>query len=812
MKRATINITILAVYLVLVVALLVGIFTCCTQMIAEQKKSDVVEDNGKFSSFDIIINDEITLFLGQETVLAPYLMSSVDGTIKSTKFEYSSSCPEVTVDNMGKLKAVGEPKEDAIITIVDIKTGTETKIKVKVLTSLGQILGILNGSGLIGSNQQSFVYGEETQLTVSTEPKDYDIKDICDITVTDKNGKTKNVFDINVVKNKINLTPIGIGEGKMTVSFKNEDGGILKEISFDFKIDFDNDKLSDAILESSGIALMEQSDFAKVTSLTLESEDNVTDMNDLSQFTGLKTITLASTKVMTLNNLRNNVTYRVHGSVYENYYAQSEWRSLGNRLVPCDPNDDSAVYVVYHNTNSDASAVKCLKVGESAPTYSNDKGQRHNGWVDENGTRVNPGSVTKTTHLYSEWLPLNFTIVYHVDNKTYSEKWSYTNTTLKKVTSIPGYTAKPGYVFTGWCTSSSRDFVSFSPDTAFTALNSYVTEGGEIHLYDVWESIEYTIRFQITMGIGVSTHSDIKVVGASSYYLEDLYVIGTGYSFEGWETPDGKILKPGTNYDTIATANGQVVVLKAKLTEITYFIKYDLKGGYYIDENGKKQNKIPDANLLYNDQYTIPKAYKDGYYLAYWQGNDGQQYYPGNVVSRLFEEISMLQMTPVWEVISYTITFKAPDGFSFNTSPQNVYVTGTNTYELPDLNLSSKGYTFAGWKTEDGTILKKGANNKVLATENNQVVVLTANLSPVICFVSYKLNGGYLLDENGGKIFNPGNAEIKYNETFVVPMAYMDGMTFQYWLSDDGTKYYAGQEIYRAFDQMSFFSWTAVFA
>ena len=233
MKRSQLNIIILAVYLVLAVLLLAGTVAISAQMIAEANKVETPDADDKFSAYDILIGDEISLFVGQETVIVPYLMS-VDGTIKNTRFEYKSSTDSIKVDNLGNISVLSDPKEEAYITITDQKTGTSKTVKVNVVSSLSSVLGILDASGNLIKNgsTQTFTAGKSVELTVNTEPKNLSVEGLYTITMTDPDGVAKQVFEISGRHNKITLNPIGIGEGKMTIVIKSPEGEVLNETTF----------------------------------------------------------------------------------------------------------------------------------------------------------------------------------------------------------------------------------------------------------------------------------------------------------------------------------------------------------------------------------------------------------------------------------------------------------------------------------------------------------------------------------------------------------------------------------------------------
>ena len=647
MKRSQLNILILAVYLVLAVLLLAGTVAISAQMIAEANKVETPDADDKFSAYDILIGDEISLFVGQETVIVPYLMS-VDGTIKNTRFEYKSSTDSIKVDNLGNISVLSDPKEEAYITITDQKTGTSKTVKVNVVSSLSSVLGILDASGNLIKNgsTQTFTAGKSVELTVNTEPKNLSVEGLYTITMTDPDGVAKQVFEISGRHNKITLNPIGIGEGKMTIVIKSSEGEILNETTFDFNINMENKKLSDEILDRSGMSLMVGNDFNSITTLTID--DSITDMNTLSILTNLKTVFISSSKVMTLKNLKSDVTYKIPANLFLTYCQSASWKDHLYNMLPYNASNENDLYVVYHDENNGNISYDRITSGLSFPQYAEVNGQKHTGWLNLKGQAVSTASVKmskESLHLKAEWTSVYCTIVYHVRlyGDEFTEVWSFDSSkSLKDITTFQHYIPKNGFQFLGWTTSSANNptasDVTYAPNQPYTDIKG--ADGTTIHLYDVWEAFEYTIRLEVPNGFFYTGDiSDVTARG-ESYVLPELVIYDEGYVFSGWEwtNPEGKkvTLNAGTNTTALATRDGEVVTLTAKIGQYRYMIAFEYEGAIMLDRNGDEQKNSCSMSFNYHDSYEVPSPWtEDGKDFLYWKDNKGRVYYPGDSIYQL---------------------------------------------------------------------------------------------------------------------------------------------------------------------------------
>lgn len=657
MKRAQLNLIILATYLALAIGLVFGLISISSQMAAAKNNVDIPEDNGKFAAYDILIADEISFYVGEESVIVPYLMS-VDGSIKNTRFEYVSSSDAIVVDNIGNVKVLRDPGEDAFITITDQRTGATKTVKVKVISSLSAVLGILDSSGhLIHNKNQSFITGKSVTYTVNTEPKGLDVSGLCSVSITDKNGNAKSAFEISYERNTIKLNPVGIGAGHVVITVKSPDGEVLNKTEFDFNISMENKALSDELLNRSGVSLMVGSDFDNITTVTINS--SITDMKTLNILSNLKTVIINSASVVNLKNINSKITYKVPYSSFLDYCQSDAWRDHIMNLVPYDQSNESQLFVVYHDTNNGTVEYSAISSDMTLPQYSEIKGQKHTGWKNAKGEAVSAASIKKSKesiHVFTEWTSVYCNIVYHIPlfGDEYSELWSYDeNKGLKDITTFPHYEAKNGYQFLGWSTDAWYEDVTYVNGHPLSEIEG-VSDGATIHLYAVWKIFTYTVTFDYDeKGYYTGWLPDAITVSGDSYVLPELSV-GDAYEFDGWELLDseGKVikkLKPGENNYPLATEDGQIVTLRASVDEIKYMIRFEFDGANCKDEDGKDVKDSFDISMRYSDEFVAPCPWMDGKEFLYWKASNGNIYYHGDVITGLSRQMVLIKFTAVWQ-------------------------------------------------------------------------------------------------------------------------------------------------------------------
>ena len=178
---------------------------------------------------------------------------------------------------------------------------------------------------------------------------------------------------------------------------------------------------------------------------------------------------------------------------------------------------------------------------------------------------------------------------------------------------------RSGYKFLGWSASSGATSPSYSAGGTYTADN-------DVTLYAVWESVNYTLSFDMNGGTG--TLDPIHVNGGACT-IPAFTPARTGYDFLGWNT--------NRNAATAAYHAGDVyqggeATLYAVWKIRTYVVSFDSAGaGSY---NSITVNHGATASL------PVPK--KQGFLFRGWFSSDNKQVTDSTVI------VSNLTLTARW--------------------------------------------------------------------------------------------------------------------------------------------------------------------
>ena len=207
---------------------------------------------------------------------------------------------------------------------------------------------------------------------------------------------------------------------------------------------------------------------------------------------------------------------------------------------------------------------------------------------------IETDSVTNYS-LYAKWSIITYTITYELnggDNSNDNPE-SYdietADITLANAT-------RTGYTFEGWFEEAT-----FSTQVTIIAHGSY----GEITLYAKWESITYTITYNLNGG-------DNSNDNPANYDIEDEDITlkpatRTGYPFEGWFEEETF----STQVTIIAHGSHGEITLYAKWETIEYSITYHLNDGNNSVDNPKSYD-IETATI------TLQPATRENYIFMGW--------------------------------------------------------------------------------------------------------------------------------------------------------------------------------------------------
>lgn len=206
----------------------------------------------------------------------------------------------------------------------------------------------------------------------------------------------------------------------------------------------------------------------------------------------------------------------------------------------------------------------------------------------------------------------------------------------------------------------------------------------------------------------------------------------TGYTFAGWTATEG-----GTTaeYTDEAEFNPQTYATSYKLYAVweanTYTVTLNANGGKVNEKDTDTITVTYDSE--YGDELVDPV--RTGYTFDGWYADSS---FSGSKIERSTTVAITEDQTlyAKWTPSEYTVTLK-PEGGNFDGSTENKVETVTYDKEYTLTEPTRDGYTFAGWKDENGEDFEPG--EKVDFTDN---LTLMAKWSVVPYTITFDLNGG----------------------------------------------------------------------
>lgn len=314
------------------------------------------------------------------------------------------------------------------------------------------------------------------------------------------------------------------------------------------------------------------------------------------------------------------------------------------------------------------------------------------------------------------------------------------------------------YTFGGWYTAKTGG-------AQITAGDKLPDE--DMTVYARWTPVNYNITYDLAGG---------KLEGGDNpgtYHIETPAFalknpVRAGYVFTGWS---GTGLTGNSTSVTIAKGSTGNRSYTANWTANTYTISYNLNGGAL--QSGQKN---PIEYTVESNAITLHNPTQTGYTFAGWsgtgitgsstkvtiaKGSTGDRSYAAN-----------------WTANQYDITYSGLEGAtlaSANKPTKHTYGSSTAVG-----NPTKTGYTFAGWKVNNGGTAKK--NLTLGATNYTEAITLTATWTAN----TYKVTFDYQ-----GATGSTGTTEksVTYNGTYgTLPAPVKTGYTFKGWFTQaDGT-------------------------
>ena len=344
-------------------------------------------------------------------------------------------------------------------------------------------------------------------------------------------------------------------------------------------------------------------------------------------------------------------------------------------------------------------------------------GYTFKGW--SNGTSiVTPASTMPANNLTytAQWTANNYTVVFNANGGTGTmQNQSFTYGTAKALTT--NAFERSGYTFNGWNTEADGTGNSYTDKQSVNNLTS--TNNGTVTLYAQWTADTITITWDPNGGSVLPTSSSYIYNGASVSLPTPSR---TGYTFNGWYTASSG----GTKITEIGTTNKPTA-------NVTYYAQWSIINytiTYYID--GVKDTSLgnPTTYTVVTSTITLKNPTKSNYTGSGWRLNSasGAQY--TQIVKGSYGHKTFYW---TWTPNTYNLTWN-PNGGNWNGSTDNIVNTcGYETTITKPSNPGRDGYSFNGWKDQDG-------NTTVVTTMPAKDLTYTAQWSANSYTIN--LNGG----------------------------------------------------------------------
>lgn len=745
------------------------------------------------NEYVIAVDDSITVYLGDAFKLSPHLVCE-DGTIEQARFEYESTSDSVAVDKDGNVTALAVPAEgeEATIEIFERNTSSTASVAVNVVDKLDKVLGITfgdaQGNTVLVMSSHHLVFGDRYELTVVSEPKNVEIGDYCDISVTDADGEEVMPFELAFDGSKVGLTVLGIGEGTIEIVISDDDGSVLYSDEIDFDITASNELLGQCVLAASGKSLTSVQETASLQKLTL-TEGVSGDISDLALFESLDTVVLGGKSVVALEGQPSDICYRVPETLYADYLADGDWQGLDGSIIPYSADPSAERYAVLHGLNNgtdrDNISYSYLTTNVVLPQQVQYSGYLHTGWTTADGTPITQDEVYDAAddngiHLYVVWTPIEYTIEYiitdesGVETATYTEERNYDIVAqLKSLSDLGVSKTVEGKKFVGWKYAQSSLVPDFPSGVALDEGRPKI-DGTIIKLYDAWVPITATVVFELSASesLADSAETEMSVEYFAEYTLPN--AVKRGYTLTAWVDANGVNYPVGEAHEIVFFKDGDVVTLKPVWSENSYTVNFDPSGG-----TAQPGSNLDSITTRYTQPFNLPDIQKDGGTDYYWYADvnkngvmdaDEPTFEKNENPAGIVGE-GEVTLRAVWA--SFTAHFDLNGGESMVGVPVDLPLPVGSEFVLPDANRT--GYTLSGWKREDTQVVY-GAGDTVSADGVGKDETVT--------FVAQWAENRYTVafDSRSDAVYD--SVTLDYTEPYALPRPSMTGYTFLYWTLD----------------------------
>ena len=345
-----------------------------------------------------------------------------------------------------------------------------------------------------------------------------------------------------------------------------------------------------------------------------------------------------------------------------------------------------------------------------------------------------------------------------------------TSVTVKAIENVDGY------VFKDWIVTNSNGNEEIITDNPYTFdISENITL-----LPEFVEGYRYYVVFDengATSG-EMDEVSFISDLGIDQYLPENVFS-RTGYEFIGWNTEsDGT----GTSYEdkeqvtNLSDTADATITLYAQWEPVKYNVEFNSNGGSGTMTN--QEFTFDQEQALTENNFT-----REGYIFTGWKGANGTSYEDKEQVTNLSDTAdATITLYAQWEPIRYNVVFNSNGG---SGTMANQEFTFDVEQALTENSFTREGYTFNGWKDNNGTSYADKAEVTNLANTADATVTLYAQWTPIKYNVVFNSNGGSGTMTNQEFTFDAAQALTENNFT-------REGYTFNGWNTESdgsGTSY-----------------------
>jgi len=370
------------------------------------------------------------------------------------------------------------------------------------------------------------------------------------------------------------------------------------------------------------------------------------------------------------------------------------------------------------------------------------------GWDKEIPATMPAENVTIT----ATWDPIEYTITYNNVNEGELET-NLNSYTIETVTQNFNEPTRAQYKFVGWYTDPG-----FDETTKLTGITQGQT--GNITVYAKWEEATYSITYTLNGGTNHADNPNSVAVGSSITLQSPTKQY---HDFLGWSGPGiaGNVVNP-----TVAPVNDSTYTANWIGTQYSYTLRVDNYDGASLPAGA--------AGTIYarfgEKMGTLPTPIRPGYEFVTWNYKYANNPVTAEtVINKDFAENGNLFVT--WKVGTYNITYIGVD------STYGLPKTYTYDQDTSIADPTKTGYTFLGWKINEGSDVEKGLT---LAKESYTAdITLTAVWEASTYTVTLDLN-------DGGDELTSGASDTvtaTYDSTYELPTPKRPGYKFVGWFT-----------------------------